>query len=59
MGEGDSGQKVVAAGTKPSATGAGDLHGFLRGSVIVPPGLDLTAPTSGELPTIAMLNLTA
>ena len=24
------------------------LHGFLRGSVIVPPGLDLTAPITDE-----------
>jgi prevent-host-death family protein len=24
------------------------LHGFLRGSVVVPPEIDLTAPTAGE-----------
>jgi len=24
------------------------LHGFLRGSVVVPPGVDLTAPVSEE-----------
>jgi prevent-host-death family protein len=24
------------------------LHGFLRGSVVVPPGFDLTAPTADE-----------
>jgi len=45
--------KVVAVVTKPPATAAGDLHGFMRGSVIVPPGLDLTAPTGGDAPTDA------
>lgn len=40
--------KVVAVVTKPPATEAGDLHGFMRRSVIVPPGLDLTAPTGGR-----------
>jgi prevent-host-death family protein len=24
------------------------LHGFLRGSVVIPPGFDLTAPTADE-----------
>jgi hypothetical protein len=24
------------------------MHGFLRGSVVIPPGLDLTAPTVDE-----------
>lgn len=45
-----SGEKVVTVGTKPQVTAAGDLHGFMRGSVIVPPGLDLTAPTGGMRP---------
>ena len=45
--------KVVAVVTKPAATAAGDLHGFLRGSVIIPAGLDLTAPTGGDEPTDA------
>ncbi|WP_244458732.1 type II toxin-antitoxin system Phd/YefM family antitoxin [Roseomonas fluvialis] len=44
--------KVVAVVTKPPATEAGDLHGFLRGSVIVPPDLDLTAPTGGDAPMV-------
>ncbi len=42
--------KVVAVLTPPddpAAAGQG-LHGFLRGSVITPPGLDLTAPSLGE-----------
>lgn len=45
--------KVVAVVTKPPATAPGDLHGFLRGSVIIPPGLDLTAPSWGDEPTDA------
>lgn len=49
--------KVVAVVTKPPATAAGDLHGFLRGSVIVPPDLDLTAPTGGDAPTDAELGI--
>ena len=49
--------KVVAVVTKPPATAGGDLHGFMRGSVIVPPGLDLTAPTGGDAPTDAELGI--
>jgi prevent-host-death family protein len=49
--------KVVAVVMKPPAPAAGDLHGFLRGSVIVAPGLDLTAPTGGEEPTDAELGI--
>ena len=49
--------KVVAVVTRPPAPAAGDLHGFLRGSVVVPPGLDLTAPTGGAEPTDAELGL--
>jgi hypothetical protein len=33
---------------RPAA--AGELHGFLRGSVIIPPDVDLTAPVIGEVP---------
>jgi hypothetical protein len=40
--------KVVAVVTKPATTEAGDLHGFLQDSVIIPPGLDLTAPTGED-----------
>ena len=53
MGADGSGKKVVAAGAKPPAVAAGDLHGFMRGSVIVPPDLDLTAPTGEDAPTNA------
>ncbi|WP_137123975.1 type II toxin-antitoxin system Phd/YefM family antitoxin [Roseomonas sp. HF4] len=49
--------RVVAVVTKPPATSAGDLHGFLRGSVIIPPDLDLTAPTGGDAPTDAELGI--
>ncbi len=49
--------KVVAVVTKPAAPAAGDLHGFLRGSVIIPPDLDLTAPTGGDAPTDAELGI--
>jgi prevent-host-death family protein len=49
--------KVVAVVTKPPAPAVGDLEGFLRGSVIVPPGLDLTAPTGGDEPTDAELGI--
>jgi prevent-host-death family protein len=49
--------KVVAVVTRPPGLAGGDLHGFLRGSVIVPPGLDLTAPTGGEEPTDAELGI--
>ena len=49
--------KVVAVVTKPPATAGGDLHGFMRGSVIVPPDLDLTAPTGGDAPTDAELGI--
>ena len=49
--------KVVAVVTKPPATGAGDLHGFMRGSVIVPADLDLTAPTGRDARTDAELRI--
>ncbi len=49
--------KVVTVVTRPPAPAAGDLHGFLRGSVIVPPGLDLTAPTGSPEPTDAELGI--
>lgn len=49
--------KVVAVVTKPQAPAVGDLHGFMRGSVIVPPGLDLTAPTGEDEPTDAELGI--
>ena len=35
--------KPVAAVTAPVSDG-GDIYGFMAGSVIMPPGLDLTAP---------------
>ncbi len=42
--------KVVAVLTPPDDPAAAglNLHGFLRGSVITPPGLDLTAPSLDE-----------
>ena len=42
--------KVVAVLTPPDDPAAvrQSLHGFLRGSVITPPGLDLTAPSLEE-----------
>jgi hypothetical protein len=42
--------KVVAVLVPPPAAPAGaeGLHGVLRGSVIIPPGLDLTAPGLGR-----------
>jgi prevent-host-death family protein len=40
----------VAVLVPPPADAAevAQLHGFLRGSVIVPPDIDLTAPVAGE-----------
>ncbi len=42
--------KVVAVVTAPTpaAEAVAGLHGFMRGSVTVPAGLDLTAPVLGE-----------
>lgn len=42
--------KVVAVMTKPPATPeqARSLYGFMRGRVIIPPDLDLTAPVFDE-----------
>lgn len=42
--------KVVALLTPPEApeTVVGQLHGFLRGSVIAPPDFDFTAPVLDE-----------
>ncbi len=42
--------KVVAVLTPPEdpATAGQSLHGFLRGSVITPPGFDLTASSLDE-----------
>ncbi|MGG5886317.1 type II toxin-antitoxin system Phd/YefM family antitoxin [Falsiroseomonas sp. HC035] len=38
---------VLVPPTPPSAEVAA-LHGFLRGSVTIPPGFDLTAPVADE-----------
>ena len=42
--------KVVAVVTAPApiAEAVAGLHGFMRGSVAIPPGLDLTAPVLEE-----------
>jgi antitoxin (DNA-binding transcriptional repressor) of toxin-antitoxin stability system len=50
--------QVVAVVTRPPATPAQAraLHGALRGRVIIPPGLDLTAPIS-EGPSDAELGI--
>jgi antitoxin (DNA-binding transcriptional repressor) of toxin-antitoxin stability system len=48
---------VVAVVTRPPAPAAGDLRGFLRGSVVIPPGLDLTAPTGSPEPTNAEMGI--
>ena len=43
---------VAVAVLVPPATEAAKvehLHGFLRGSVVVPPGVDLTAPVAEEV----------
>jgi hypothetical protein len=42
--------KVVAVLTPPevSEAEAAGLHGFMKGSVILPPGFDLTAPVLDE-----------
>jgi len=42
--------KPVAVVSPPAAKAAEveELHGFLRGSVVIPAGLDLTAPTGDE-----------
>jgi prevent-host-death family protein len=49
--------KVVAVVTRPPTPAAGDLHGFMGGSVIIPAGLDLTAATGGDEPTDAALSI--
>ncbi|MDO9708433.1 hypothetical protein [Paracraurococcus lichenis] len=40
------GGQVVAILTPPEAapTAGADIYGFMRGSVVIPPGYDLTAP---------------
>jgi prevent-host-death family protein len=49
--------KVVAVVVTPASHRAAvKLHGALRGRVVVPPGLDLTAPTSEE-PTDAEVGI--
>lgn len=42
--------KVVAVVTAPAprADAVAGLHGFMRGSVTIPAGIDLTAPVLGE-----------
>jgi prevent-host-death family protein len=42
--------KPVAVLTPPVATAdaVASLHGFMRGSVVIPPGTDLTAPVLDE-----------
>jgi prevent-host-death family protein len=42
--------RVVAMLTPPedTATAVRQVHGFLRGSVAIPPGFDLTAPIADE-----------
>ena len=42
--------KIVAVLSPPDASDAAvrDLHGFMRGSVIMPEGFDLTAPILDE-----------
>jgi prevent-host-death family protein len=41
---------VVAVLVPPDITAeeAAGLHGFMRGSVVIPPGFDLTAPVIGD-----------
>lgn len=38
--------RPVAVLRPPHARNGDQLHGFLRGSVVLPPGLDLTEPVS-------------
>ena len=40
--------RVVARLLPPNATAAGHWHGFMRGSVVIPAGFDLTAPASDD-----------
>jgi antitoxin (DNA-binding transcriptional repressor) of toxin-antitoxin stability system len=41
--------RIVGVLTPPDETqGARELHGFMRGSVTIPPAFDLTAPVSDE-----------
>lgn len=45
--------RIVAIVTPPDdGEGLGDLHGFMRGSVVAPDGFDFTAPALDE-PLIA------
>lgn len=39
---------AVLSSVEPEAAAVQGLHGFMRGSVVVQPGFDLTAPVSGE-----------
>jgi antitoxin (DNA-binding transcriptional repressor) of toxin-antitoxin stability system len=50
--------EVVAVLTRPAEAPAraGSLYGSMRGSVVIPPGVDLTEPTS-EGPTDAELGI--
>ena len=40
---------AVIIAPSPKATEVEHLHGFMRGSVIIPPGVDLTEPISDEI----------
>jgi prevent-host-death family protein len=40
---------AVVIAPSPEATEIEHLHGFMRGSVIIPPGVDLTEPISDEM----------
>jgi prevent-host-death family protein len=42
--------RIVAVLTPPDDDAAAirNLHGFMRGSVTIPPGVDLTEPVTGE-----------
>lgn len=42
--------RIVAVLTPPETDGAAvrQLHGFMRGSVVIPSGFDLTAPVADE-----------
>ena len=48
--------RVVATPAPPpdDAAGVHQVHGFMRGSVAIPPGFDLTAPIADELSGLAM-----
>lgn len=39
---------AMLAALEPEAARVEKLHGFMRGSVVIPPGADLTAPVCDE-----------